>query len=65
MVVDHEGMSSNDESTILPQVIKSKFRSTSRWLIPRCAACELARAQKQNPDVTKQQAIRAKEDVFG
>jgi hypothetical protein len=64
LMVEHEGISSNNESVIFPQVIKPKFKSTSSCPIPLCAACELARAKKRNPGVKKQQAVKDKEDIL-
>ena len=64
LMVEHEGISSNDESVIFPQVIKPKFKSTSSCPIPLCAACELARAKKRNPGVKKQQAIKERQDIL-
>ena len=54
----------NNESVIMPQVIKPQYRTASSCPIPLCAACELARAKKQSPKVICQEAIAEKEGIL-
>ena len=64
MMVEHEAVDMNNESVIMPQVIKPRYRTTSSCPIPLCAACELARAKKQSPKVIRQEAIAEKEGIL-
>ena len=38
-----------------PPIIKTKFASTSSYLIPKCQSCELAQARQRSPKVKKVQ----------
>ena len=64
MMVEHEAVDMNNESVIMPQVIKPRYKTTSSCPIPLCAACELARAKKRNPKVVRQKAIAEKEGIL-
>ena len=64
MMVEHEAVDMNNESIIMPQVIKPRYRTTSSCPIPLCAACELARAKKRSPKVIRQEAIAEKEGIL-
>ena len=64
MMVEHESRDHNDDSVIMPQVIKPKFATTSSCKVPLCTVCELARAKKRNPEVIKQQVIKEKEGIL-
>ena len=64
LMVEHEAVDMNKESVIMPQVIKPTFKTTSSCPIPLCTACELARAKKRNPEVSKQKAIEEKQGIL-
>ena len=49
--------------TVIKPVISPKFKSTTNYPVPRCAACKLASATKCNPGVIKQAAIPEKEAI--
>ena len=56
ITVEHEAVDANNESVIMPQVIKPRYKSTSSCPIPLCATCELARAKRRNPKVVQQKS---------
>ena len=64
MMVKHEAVDANNESVIMPQVIKLYYKSTSSCPVPLCAAYELARAKRQEPKVVQRKAIAKKEGIL-
>ena len=64
MMVEHQAVSSEHDSVIMPQAIKPKFKSTSSCPIPLCTSCELARTKKRSPGEKKTSAVKEKEEIL-
>ena len=64
LMVEHKAIDSKGETAIFPQVIKPKFRSTSSCKIPLCTSCELARAKRRSPGVSKKIDIEEKQGIL-
>ena len=63
-MLEHEAIDIRNESVIILHLIKPKFKTTSSCFIPLYMACELARANEQNPEVVKQKATEEKEGIL-
>lgn len=59
----HVGTDPNNKSEYFPPIIPSRF-GADKCPIPRCEVCCLARAKRRNPNVVKQEAIKAKEAIL-
>ena len=64
LMVEHKAVDANNETVIFPQVIKPKFATTSSCPIPLCTSCELAKAKRRNPGVTKQHSVKEREGIL-
>ena len=63
-MVEHEGLSRNNELVIFTQVMKPHYKTLSIFHVPLCVACELARTNKQNPGMKQQKEIDEKRGIL-
>lgn len=64
LVVPHCAKDANSLQDMMPCVITPTFKTAATCLIPRCAACELSRAQHCPTGSTKQLAVEEKEGIL-
>ena len=50
--------------TVLPPIITPKYKSTPNCPVPKCMACQLARAKRRNTGVSHSKPIPEKKDIL-